>query len=288
MRPGVFIAIVLMAGSAGASTLVVGNGQDYSTPQEAAEAVADGDTVLIRSGTYEYEGSIMLLGVNNVVMEGEEDTHLVCTSMFDNVMWIISCNGVTIRNLHATHSDPPEDQGCTGNVFGIDSSTDVTIEDCDINGCGAIGVYSFMVDNIVLRNNYIHDNTLWAVYHELQGLLQEDGSLQGLTMEGNTLVNNGGRLTEQVLSSGRETGQLMEVTNEDGYLVMAFTGAPHDRLRVCYVATGCRGPWFDLLENPEDYIGRSVEYDWRKVLTYFLPYDYGQEIMEITSIRFLD
>lgn len=288
MRPGVFIAIVLMAGSAGASTLVAGRGEEYAAPQEAIADVADGDTVLIRSGTYELAGSITLINVNDVLVLGEEETHLVCTSMFDNVMWVIGCSGVTIRNLHATHSDPPEGQGCTGNVFGIDSSTDVTIEDCDINGCGAIGVYAFMVDSIVLRNNYIHDNTIWAVYYELEGLLQEDNGLQGLTMEGNILANNGGRRTEQVLSTGRETGQLTEVTNEDGYLVMSFTGAPHDRLRVCYVATGCRGPWFDLLENPEEYIGRSVEYDWRKVLTYFVPYDYGQEIMEITSFRLLD
>lgn len=263
----------------------MGDGEQYTTPQEAVSQVSDSDTVLIRAGTYELAGSITLTNVNNVVIQGDEGTYLVCNSMTDNVMWIMCCNGVEIRNLHATHADPSEHQSCTGNVFGIDSSSDVIIENCDINGCGAIGVYALFSDSIVLRNNYIHDNTIWAVYYDNEGLLQEDSGHQGLTMEGNTLVNNGQRQTERVISSGRASGQLAAVTNEDGYLVISFTGTPDDGLRVCYVAVGCSGPWLEMLMDPEEYIGKTIDYEWRSVVTYSFP---GEYIIEITSMSFPD
>jgi parallel beta-helix repeat protein len=180
---------------------------------------------------------------------------------------------------------PAEDERCYGNVFAIDSCDSVTIRDCDISGCGAIGVYTFNCGEIILMDNFIHDNTLWAVQHEGNDLLVEDSSIPGLTMKGNTLVNNGGRQTDIVLASGTSSGQLMEISNDDGYLVMVFSGSPRDRMSVCYLSSGCSGPWLDLFRNPGDYIGTLVEYDWRRVLTYFPLSGDGEEIFEITSIR---
>jgi hypothetical protein len=226
--------------------------------------------------------------VDDVAIIGEDGAELVCNSLTDNVLWIVSADRITVSGLSATHTMPSEEERCYGNVFAIDSCDSVTIRDCELSGCGAIGVYTFNCGEIMLLDNFIHDNTLWAVQHEGHNLLVEDNSLPGLTMSGNTLVNNGGRKTDMVLSTGTSSGQLVEISNDDGYLVMVFSGAPHDRMSVCYLSPGCSGPWLDLFRNPEDYIGKRIEYDWREVLTYFPLTGFGEEALEITSIRIPD
>lgn len=270
--------------TASGRTLQVGPGLQYASPLEALPEVQDGDTVLVASGVYEADVSLELWGVSNVTVIGEEGTELVCNSMLENVLWIVNCDSVTVRGLGATHTRPTEQERCYGNVFAIDSSDWITIEDCDISGCGAIGVYTFNCGDVILRDNFIHENTLWAVQFEGQGLMQEDSSIPGLTMEGNTLLNNGGRMYDTVLDSGISTAQFVGITDEEGYMVIELRDGPHDRLRVCYLSPSCRGPWFQLFQDPEAYLGRNIEYEWRRVITSFPPFDFGEEIIEVTSI----
>ncbi|MBN2587430.1 MAG: right-handed parallel beta-helix repeat-containing protein [Candidatus Fermentibacteraceae bacterium] len=276
---------VLMSAMASAATLTVGEGLEYEDPHDALALVQDGDTVLILAGTYEFDQSLELWGRKDVAVIGGEGAVLVCNSRTENVMWIVNSDRVTVSGLRATHTMPEAEERCYGNVFAIDSCDSVTVMNCDICGCGAIGVYTFNCGDVFLRNNFIHDNTLWAVQYEGQNLLAEDSGIPGLTMEGNTIVNNGGRRTDMVLSKGTSTGELVDITNDGGYLVMVFTGSPRDRLSVCYLSPGCRGPWLDIFRDPGDYIGSMMEYEWRQVLTVFPPYDYGEEILEITSVR---
>ncbi len=285
---GQIFCAVLLIGLAGAATLTVGEGEQFATPQQAIEAISDGDTILIRAGTYELNDSIELWGHNDIWILGEEGSVLICNSRIDNVMWIFNSDRITVSGLCATHTEPTESESCTGNVFGIDCCNDITIENCKINGCGAIGVYTFMADGIILRNNFIHDNTLWAVQHEGNNLLQENNHIDGLTMEGNTILNNGGRQLDLFLSAGSTTGEFMGVTNEDGYLRFAFRDPMYDSIDTCYVVPGCEGPWLDVAQNPEDYIGSDLEYSWQDVLTYFLIYSRREEIKEITSVSIPD
>jgi hypothetical protein len=279
------IYAILTAATASAATLAVGESLEYEDPHDALAEVQDGDTILITAGTYEFDQSLELWGRSDVAIVGEEGTVLVCNSRTENVMWIVNSDGITVSGLRATHTMPEVDERCYGNVFAIDSCDSVTVMNCDICGCGAIGVYVFNCGDVILRDNFIHDNTLWAVQYEGQNLLAEDSDIPGLTMEGNTILNNGGRRTDMVLSKGTSRGELVDIANDDGYLVMVFTGSPRDRLSVCYLSSGCRGPWLDIFLNSEDYIGSIIEYEWRQVLTVFPPYDYGEEILEITSVR---
>lgn len=212
---GQILCVLLLIGFAGAATLTVGEGEQFATPQQAIDAVADGDTILIRAGTYEFNDSIELWGHNDIWILGEEGTTLICDSQIENVMWIVNCDRITVSGFTATHTEPSEDERCSGNVFGIDGCDDITIENCEINGCGAIGVYTFLVDGIVLRNNFIHDNTLWAVQHEGNDLLLENHYIDGLTMEGNTVLNNGGRQLDMVYDYGAEVREITFVSIPD-------------------------------------------------------------------------
>ena len=171
--------------------LVVGPGMAYSTPQEAVDACRDGDTILIMDGTYTFEKGIELFEKNNIKIIGRDNVELVCTNMDDNVMWIVTCSNITIKNIKARHTDPTKDERCYGNVFAIDTSRIITIENCDINGCGAIGVYSMGGSKIMLRQNHIHNNSLWAVQHNGVGYLQAVDNMDDLYFEDNIIENNG-------------------------------------------------------------------------------------------------
>ena len=171
--------------------LVVGEGMDYKTPQEAVKDCQDGDSILIMEGAYEFDKAVELFEKNNVTITGRGNVELICNNMEDNVMWIVTCNNIEIKNIKARHTNPTKNERCYGNVFALDMSTDVTIEDCDINGCGAIGVYILGGGKILLRNNHIHNNSLWAVQLNGIGYLHEAENLEGLRFAGNVIENNG-------------------------------------------------------------------------------------------------
>ncbi|MCK4505773.1 MAG: right-handed parallel beta-helix repeat-containing protein [Candidatus Aegiribacteria sp.] len=293
---GQILCAVLLVGLAGATTLTVGEGEQFATPQQAIDAVSDGDTILIRAGTYEFNDSIELRGHNDIWIIGQSgyrlicDTgsRLICNSQIDNVMWISNCDRITVSGLRATHTEPAEDQRCYGNVFVIDGCNDITIENCEINGCGAIGVYTNLVDGIVLRNNYIHDNTICAVLYYGQNLMMESNHLEGLTMEGNTILNNGGRRVDMLYCAGSHTGELAGVTNEDGYLKFIFSDPMYGDIDTCYVVPGCEGPWLEISLHSEEFIGSILDYSFREVEAYFLVYCRSNRIMEMTSVSIPD
>jgi hypothetical protein len=116
---------MLIIGLAGAATLTVGEGEQFANPQQAIDAVSDGDTILIRAGTYEFNDSIQLWGFTDIWILGEEGSKLICDSEIENVMWIVNCDRITISGLSATHTEPTEDERCYGNVFGIDGCDDI-------------------------------------------------------------------------------------------------------------------------------------------------------------------
>ncbi len=162
------------------NTLVVGEGEEYSDPCDAFQASVDGDTILITAGTYEYDESLVLNRLADVVILGEEGTELICNSSLDNVIWINSCDRILVSGLSMRHADPGEDSRCDGNVIGIDSSNDITVMNCEINGCGAVGVYIVACGEITLLDNFIHGNSAWAVQLEGHGLICESRNLDGL------------------------------------------------------------------------------------------------------------
>ena len=77
---GHILCVVLLISSAGATTLTVGEGEQFASPQEAIDEVSDGDTILIRAGTYEFNDSVELWGHNDIWILGVEGSKLSCNS----------------------------------------------------------------------------------------------------------------------------------------------------------------------------------------------------------------
>jgi parallel beta-helix repeat protein len=162
----------------------------YASLDSMFDQCQDGDSLFIRAGNHELERTLELWEKNDIVVTGERNTKLIAQNIDENVIWVITCNNIHLRNLHATHVEPPIDRSCVGNVFATDMGENITIESCDINGCGAVGVYVFGTKKVILKDNYIHDNTLWAIDDNGNGMIEEEES-EDIIFINNRYDNNG-------------------------------------------------------------------------------------------------
>lgn len=130
----------------------------------------------------------------NTLIEGIGNVELVCTDLDANVMWIGS-DDITLRNLKLRHEPKAKDKdiGCSGNVVTLDIGENLTIENCDLNGCGRVGLYyNTGPTKVVLRNNHIWNNSYCAIIDgNGNELFSEVKNHDHITFEGNVIEKNG-------------------------------------------------------------------------------------------------
>jgi parallel beta-helix repeat protein len=216
---------------------------------------------------------------------GKGDVQLLCDNMDDNVCWITGCSSITIQGVHARHTNPTEDERCYGNVFGIDSSDDIKIINCEIHGCGAIGVYVYNSDNVELRDNHIHDNRFWAVQFEGEGLLSEDHQIEGLTLEGNTMERNG--CQEGVVYAEDFTIASFIGIEDVDYIYFLFKESEHGDTIRFLVSDECE-ECYPILHDPDGHRGVTMEIEWEEVGAIMLGTEECVRMKRIASILILD
>jgi parallel beta-helix repeat protein len=281
--------LLAAAGLSSAATLVVGEGEEYLYPQDAFDAVADGDTVLIRSGTYSSFSSIELLRHSDVHIQGEEETSLICRTSSANVIWLMNCDRITVRGLSMTHTEPSDGISCNGNVIGIDSCNDITIEGCDINGCGAIGVYTCICDDITLRENFIHNNSVCAVEFMGQRLYAETMMYDGLVMENNIIFSNGDRYTyfdEYVIGKGAMIARFAG-SFQDEDLRFVFHDPETSVDDTLWIAQSCDDSVIDLIQNPDFHMNSLFSVNWRDCMLFHRWENEGSVRREVVSVEAL-
>lgn len=171
-------------------------GARYSTFKEAIDNCKEGDSIIVYPGKYIYSEEINL-SADYVSIIGVGKPQILCTSKEQNVLWVLSGH-IVIKNLKLSHIKPEYWSYCTGNVLALDWADDILIENCDLNGCGRIGVYMFSATNVVLKKNWIHDNSLSAVQIDGEDLFSATEEYPGIVkFEGNKIEKNGGGVTNQ-------------------------------------------------------------------------------------------
>ena len=120
-RPQRFLVIaasLLAAAPATGRTLVVGPGEAFADPADAARAVQDGDSVLIRAGTYYGCASWR---ANGITVAGDgPDTVLSDVGCEGKAAFVISGKDVTVRDLSLTRVRVPDGNGAGIRAEGAD------------------------------------------------------------------------------------------------------------------------------------------------------------------------
>lgn len=149
--------------------------------------------IFIDEGNYFQEDEITVRG-ENIIIEGKGKVNFFCKKLISNVLWV-SGNNIRISNIRMMHLNPgnPDSQNCTGRVIAFDGASNIIIENCDLNGCGFAGLHDNLGnENILVRNNYIHNNSLGAYTDIDGGVWQEEVDDHPVfKFENNRIENNG-------------------------------------------------------------------------------------------------
>lgn len=156
-------------------------GADFRDIQKAIDEAGEGCTVHIIGGQYEVSEPIEIGGKHDLLIEGD-DSHpveIVSALSYDDVLAFKRCRNVTLRNVRARHR---QTANCYGAVVSIDDSENVTVEDCDLNGCGMQGVLINQSKDVTVSGCFIHDNSQCAV--------ALTGDFSGILICNNRIVSN--------------------------------------------------------------------------------------------------
>ena len=99
--------------------------------------IDSGSSIQLKKGTYKPSSPIRIIRKSNITIDGNGAT-LIMQNMADDVFFIDNSNNIKLKNFKATHIEPEGPVGCTGNVIHIENGSNITIEDCDLNGSGIV------------------------------------------------------------------------------------------------------------------------------------------------------
>lgn len=163
--------------------------------------IDSGSSIQLKKGTYKLSSPISIIRKSNISIDGNGST-LIMQNMADDVLFIDNSNNIKLINFKATHIEPEGPVGCTGNVIHIENGSGITIEDCDLNGSGIVGIAAYGTKDLRIINNYIHENSQYGIIYqgpqiEIKGnKFQDNGngniyfSYQSIKWPPNQLINS--------------------------------------------------------------------------------------------------
>jgi len=152
----VIMLIALIPGTAALAAQVTVNA---NTVEELLNAIAPNTKIVLSGVRYELPSTLKISNTENLTIEGTTGTKIVDMSHDDPVFWIDSCDNFTLRNVYAGHDElSVSDEGCglDAIVVCVFRSADVTVENCELYGCGISGFY-FQDSSGTFSNTTIRD-----------------------------------------------------------------------------------------------------------------------------------
>lgn len=168
------LALLLLGQAAAADTLRVTPSKAHRLPEMLAN-LKDGDRVVFERGTYRTHRALEISGRKDIVIEGEGKVEVVLSNLDDAVFSIQKSQRVQIKNLRARHQKPNEEYACEGAVVEVRDSQQVGVTGCRLDGCGAAGVYATDVQDLVVFDNTIFNNSFAAVWlYDTTGIVRRN------------------------------------------------------------------------------------------------------------------
>ncbi len=149
------------------STTIVG---EESMKAATAEQVAllisnlasNSSTELGKDLIYYLDEPLTILNLENFTLDGNGSTIIQRKSDAD-VILVEGGNNIVLKNFKATHTEPSGPIGCTGSVIQVYNSSNLLIENCQLNGSGIIGVVAYNAANLNVSNCYIYNNSQYGI-----------------------------------------------------------------------------------------------------------------------------
>lgn len=243
------LLLLVCTQSSKARVLEVGPGRPYAQPSDAAAAAADGDTIRIASGTYR---NCAIWRSNGLVIvgEGAERTFVTEATCQGKGIFVITGNGVTVRNLTLSRARVPDANGAGIRAEGVG----LTVEGVHFldNENGILSAGQPQGDLIVRDSQFIGNGSCeracaHGIYVGRLGLLRVENSRFVGTRQGHHIKSRA--LRTEVLGNEIDDGAegtasyLIDVPNGGAVLIRGnrMRKGPRSENRSTAIAIGAEG-----------------------------------------------
>ena len=173
--------------------------------QEMIDNASDGSTISIPKARYVLQQGLIVSGKRNLVLDCEPGSQILVDDISEDVIEIAYSEQITLKGAFLRHLNPLKEYDCHGDVVKLRNASRVTIENSELDGCGAIGVAAWESDNLLIKNCRITNNSFNAMYFDQckeiaikDNVIEKNANLMqtyrtdGIEMSGNLIRNNGG------------------------------------------------------------------------------------------------
>ena len=144
---------------------------------EAANYGKDEASKYYHWNSYGFEGQYELCieDVDGLSIVGD-NAEILTVPRSSNVLAFKDCNKLSLRGLTVGHTEAA--QACEGGVIRLDTSDDVSIEQCRLYGCGTVGVWADGCGNLKVSDTEIyHCSSAGISYQYATGLAVDSCSI---------------------------------------------------------------------------------------------------------------
>lgn len=103
---------------------------------------------------------IILKGYQNLIIRSEKHTDIISENSYDNILSFQHCKNIVLEGVSIFHTPST----CNGSVLSISLSSNLTINNCSLNGSGGIGTKLIGAHDVRFNNVNIFNNVFYAVY----------------------------------------------------------------------------------------------------------------------------
>jgi len=145
---------------------------DLSTDLQALiDQTPDNGVVRIPKGRYTINQGLVIKGRSHLSILADVGTQILLTDTDQDVLTITDSHQIRVFNVLMRHVTPLKQYQCHGGVISISGSKKVVIANCELNGCGAVGISARDTQDLTIEHCYIHNNSFNALYFsDIRGL----------------------------------------------------------------------------------------------------------------------
>ncbi len=123
-------------------------------------------STIVNYDGYEYEEgqSVLIDGIENLEIKAQGNVEIALAVGYIPVIDIINSKNITLTGLTLGHDVPEYSCIGEGDVVSVSSSDNVTINHCDLYGCGIFGIVSFNSGDLKVNYSIIRDCANGALF----------------------------------------------------------------------------------------------------------------------------
>lgn len=185
--------------------------------QALIDAAGEDAVVRVPAGRYVLARGLVVSGKKRFTLEFESPAAVLVTDTNADVLKIEKCEQVRVRGATLRHLKPLKEYNCHGAVIAAEKCDELIIDDCTLDGCGAIGASLRDCQHATVQRCAITHNSFNAICLTKCGevnvfdcVIENNANflqvyrVEELMLSGNVVRNNGGYWREPEPAGRRE------------------------------------------------------------------------------------